>query len=370
MHYTSYLYEKFINIIGLITALLGDFYRKNLKKLKNKHKIKMRKSSHTDSSIAGSPVMLTTFMYYCFLAGVIMSLYSYKVFQTVVKEKSFSKAAKALNLTPSAVSHNIAKFEEEIGFPVFEHMKRSAELNDAGLQIYPYIEDILNTNELLEKRISQINDASVGTVRLGLVDSVAVNWLPDIMKHFREQYPRVEVELKESTYNELVEDVTERQLDLAFVSYAAIRANKVPLQFIPLYQDRMVCVTPGGYVPENGDYITFDELKKLSFFFPTGVNSADVMSILDENEYQYTPRHASITNSSLVAMVRGGCGVGVAAWLSVKCASNLEGLNVYPIFPFKYRTLGLITREPRYLMSAATAMIGVIKEYVSGLTRE
>ncbi len=298
-----------------------------------------------------------------------MSLYSYKVFQTVVKKKSFSKAAKVLHLTPSAVSHSIAKFEEEIGFPVFEHTKRSAELNDAGLQIYHYIDDILNTNDMLEKRVSQISDASAGTVRMGMVESVTVNWLPGIIGTFRERYPKVEVELHENTYTELVESVKNRALDMAFISYAAVKNNPTPLQFIPLYQDRMVCVAPEDFTPENGDYITIDELRRSEFFFPTGVNSADVREILDANGVPYVPRHESITNASLVAMVRIGCGLGIDAMLSVKSVTDLSGLRIYPIFPFSYRTIGLITREPKYLMSAANAMIEVIQEYVGGLAR-
>ena len=296
-----------------------------------------------------------------------MSLYSYKVFQTVVREKSFSRAAKVLNLTPSAVSHSIAKFEEEIGFPVFEHTKRSATLNDAGLQIYNYIEDILNTNEMLEKRISQINDASVGIVKLGLVESVTVNWLPDIIRLFRKKYPHVEVELKENTYSHLVENVIDRKLDLAFVSYAAVKNSGTALQFIPLYQDKMVCVAPEDFEPENGDFVTIDELRHLDFFFPTGVNSADVQAILDENDYRYEPRHESITNASLVAMVRSGCGIGIDALLSVKCVTDLSGLKILPLFPFCYRTIGLITREPKYLMSTTEALIDCIKEYTASL---
>lgn len=52
-----------------------------------------------------------------------MTLLSYQVFQTVVGQGSFQKAAEILNLTPSAVSHAIASMEQELGFSLFTRNK-------------------------------------------------------------------------------------------------------------------------------------------------------------------------------------------------------------------------------------------------------
>lgn len=48
-----------------------------------------------------------------------MTLFSYKVFVTIVEHMNFRKAAEELNLTPSAVSHCVSGMEEELGFPLF-----------------------------------------------------------------------------------------------------------------------------------------------------------------------------------------------------------------------------------------------------------
>ena len=52
-----------------------------------------------------------------------MTLLSYQIFQTVVEQGSFQRAAEVLNLTPSAISHAISTAEKELGFPLFNRNK-------------------------------------------------------------------------------------------------------------------------------------------------------------------------------------------------------------------------------------------------------
>ena len=122
-----------------------------------------------------------------------MSLYTYRVFHTIVQCKSFARAAGQLHLTPSAISHAVSDMEEEFGFPLFIREKKNVTLTENGAQIYSYIQDILYTSDLLEKRISQINGSQRGSVRLGLIDSTAIQWLEGIMNAFRAKSPNIEV---------------------------------------------------------------------------------------------------------------------------------------------------------------------------------
>ena len=57
-----------------------------------------------------------------------MTLLSYEIFQTILEQGSFTKAAQILHLTPSAISHSISSMEEEIGFPLFIRSKNGVRL--------------------------------------------------------------------------------------------------------------------------------------------------------------------------------------------------------------------------------------------------
>ena len=72
-----------------------------------------------------------------------MTLLSYQVFQTVVGQGSFQKAAEILNLTPSAVSHAIASMEQELGFSLFTRNKAGVALTNYGEHLLPYVNAVL-----------------------------------------------------------------------------------------------------------------------------------------------------------------------------------------------------------------------------------
>ena len=297
-----------------------------------------------------------------------MSLYTYRVFHNIVQCKSFARAAGQLHLTPSAISHAVSDMEEEFGFPLFIREKKNVTLTENGAQIYSYIQDILYTSDLLEKRISQINGSQRGSVRLGLIDSTAIQWLEGIMNAFRAKSPNIEVIVRENTYHSLVGAVINRGLDLAIVSHSSIRSLTVPLQFIPLYEDRLICVSPKEYVPRNRNFITPEELDKLELILPLGGNESDVEQYLAAQNIQGICRSSAITNSSLVSMVRSGFGHAVDASLSLYSAGKLDDLNVYPIVPSGSRTLGIITQDPKFLAPAVNDMIICIQEFVNHYT--
>lgn len=293
-----------------------------------------------------------------------MSLYTYKVLNTIVRCKSFAGAAEELHLTPSAISHMVADMEEEFGFTLFVRERKNVTLTENGEQIYGFIQDILYTSDLLEKRVSQINGSKRGRVRLGLIDSTATQWLSGIMSAYRRNAPDIDVIVRENTYHALVEAVIKRDLDLAIVSHSSIRSLTVPLQFIPLYEDRLICVSPKEYVPQNGNFITPEELDKLALILPLGGNESDVEQYLADQGIQGRCQNSAITNSSLLSMVRSGLGHAVDASLSLYSAGTLENLNVYPIVPSGSRTLGIITQDPKFLAPATQEMISCIQEYV------
>ncbi len=65
-----------------------------------------------------------------------MSIYGYTIFETVLEQNSFIKAASILNLTPSAVSHAIAKLERDVGFQLFIRNRNGISLTREAEKFY------------------------------------------------------------------------------------------------------------------------------------------------------------------------------------------------------------------------------------------
>lgn len=124
-----------------------------------------------------------------------MTLLSYQVFQTVVGQGSFQKAAEILNLTPSAVSHAIASMEQELGFSLFTRNKAGVALTNYGEHLLPYVNAVLNSDESLQQAIAGLNGLKMGNVKVGCFSSVCTNWMTDIIHSFHQRYPDINIEL-------------------------------------------------------------------------------------------------------------------------------------------------------------------------------
>ena len=134
-----------------------------------------------------------------------MTLFSYEIFDAVARQGSFNKAAQQLHLTPSAISHAIAVMEEELGFALFNRGKNGVSMTSYGASLYPSIRAVLNSDEALKQSIARLNGLEKGKVKLGAFNSVCASLLPGLLKSFAAQYPQIEIEVYQGTYDDVKE---------------------------------------------------------------------------------------------------------------------------------------------------------------------
>ncbi|ARW23063.1 HTH-type transcriptional regulator HdfR [Levilactobacillus brevis] len=104
--------------------------------------------------------------------------FAYRVFQAIVQEQTFYRAAQTLNVTPSAISHSVNQLEKELGFPLFIRNRTGVELTPDGQSILPLIQGVINAEDRLQQAAANINGLNAGSVRLGAFSSVCITWLP------------------------------------------------------------------------------------------------------------------------------------------------------------------------------------------------
>ena len=147
-----------------------------------------------------------------------MTLLSYQVFQAVVEQGSFRKAAQVLNLTPSAVSHAVTSMEQELGFTIFTRSKSGISLTNYGETLQPYINAVLNSEESLNQAVSKLNGLQQGIVKVGCFSSVCTNWMTDIIESFQVKYPGISLEVYQGTYADVSHWIKTGIVDRGFLS--------------------------------------------------------------------------------------------------------------------------------------------------------
>ncbi|MFH8136301.1 LysR family transcriptional regulator [Pantoea osteomyelitidis] len=118
-----------------------------------------------------------------------------QAFIAVAREKSFTKAAAGLGVSPSALSHTIRNLEERIGVRLLARTTRNVAPTEAGehllLSVAPLFEQINNEIE----RIAELRDKPAGTIRITCSDDAAEGLLRPILPDFLEKYPDISVEI-------------------------------------------------------------------------------------------------------------------------------------------------------------------------------
>ena len=166
-----------------------------------------------------------------------------------------------------------------------------------------YVKDILATQRMMELRISQLREASAGIVKLGLINSPTYRWLEEIVRRFSVEHPHVELHFQENTYQKLIEDVLSQELEIAIVSHTSIRDVSIPLQFIPLYNDRIVCVSKDPIPTELGEFLSAEKLNGRKLILARDGDESDVMAYLRKQSVDIQCTCTAITDTSLVSLV-------------------------------------------------------------------
>jgi DNA-binding transcriptional LysR family regulator len=287
-----------------------------------------------------------------------VTLLSYEIFQTIIEQGSFAKAAQLLHLTPSAVSHSISSMEEEVGFPLFIRNKNGVQLTSAGEQISPYLQKIVQANNSLLQTVSEMKGLQTGTVKIGCVNSVCIAWMPAIIESFSEKHPQIDLEVYQGSYTDVVTWVRNGVIDIGIASDAVDDG----LPFIPLCKDPLVCVTPMGYFPKGTKTITPEDLKNQPFVIQQDSCDIDVINYLTNYKLDIRANCHILDDQSALAMVECGAGISIMPELIIK--NIVRKVDIYPLNPEQHRTLGIMSLNDDFLSPASTVMVEHIKEFV------
>ncbi|MBW8320506.1 MAG: LysR family transcriptional regulator, partial [Rhizobium sp.] len=141
-----------------------------------------------------------------------------RTFVAIAETGSFTLAADRVFRTPSAVSMQIKKLEEQLNATLFLRDARSVTLTESGETLLPYARRMLAlSNEAVGRfRMPEMK----GVVRLGAPDDIGERFMPTILRRFAEVYPAIMVDLTVDTSGQLRRRLQEQRLDLTLVNCA------------------------------------------------------------------------------------------------------------------------------------------------------
>lgn len=165
-----------------------------------------------------------------------------RTFAVAAETESFSAAGQRLGLTQSAVSTQIRRLEDELGYILFDRTGKAVTLSGDGRDALQQATRILELFDGMKRRDA---DAGRRVISVGAISTVQDSFLPRALLRFRHAQPSAQVNIVPGTSTQLLTRVDAHELDVAVMIKPRL-GLPADLKWIPLMQERYVGIAPKG----------------------------------------------------------------------------------------------------------------------------
>ena len=233
----------------------------------------------------------------------------YKIFLYLYEEKSISKTANKLYVSQPAISYSLKELESQLGYTLFYRNSKGIEPTMEANELYGYISTAFNILNDAEEHIKNLNDLSIGTIRIGTISHIFVFYLSKYIAEFRKLFPGINFEIVCKSTADMVEMLETRKLDVIIDTLPInSKRNVTKITLSKLHN----CFAYNKEAFKDLDIKDVKDLAQYPIILPNA--SASIRLKLDEymesQNTKLTPVLESWANEIMLDMVRRGVGIG------------------------------------------------------------
>jgi DNA-binding transcriptional LysR family regulator len=286
--------------------------------------------------------------------------------EAVGRTRSFGRAARELGYTQSAVSQQIARLERNVGQRLVDRPggPRPVDLTDAGRLLLRHADAIVAQLDAAQADLDAFAEGAAGPLRLGIYQSVGARILPGLIRRFKQEWPRVEVSVREEIdAADLLRLLEHGELDLTF---ADLPLPEGPFESEEVLRDPYVLlVQAGSELAKRDSAPPFRELSGVPIV--TWRHVGEHETYLRGRVPDLNIVFRSDDNGTLVGLVAEGLGVAVVPQLVVNPRNP-----AYVALPFGNRIpprhLAIVWHRDRFRSAATESFVELAKTLTTELS--
>lgn len=147
-----------------------------------------------------------------------MNIQQFQYIIAVAEHKHFELASEKCFISQSTLSTMISRFEDEIGFKIFDRKKKPVQLTNEGVLIIEQLKIIANNIEQLKELTSEVKGEIKGSLTLSVIPTIAPFLLPIFLQDFAKKFPNLNIKVREETTTEIIRKLKNRELDIGILS--------------------------------------------------------------------------------------------------------------------------------------------------------
>ena len=279
-----------------------------------------------------------------------MDITSLSAFIAVARFQSFSKASEALYLSQSAVSKRVAALEDELDTQLFNRVSRQISLTEAGRQLLPKADELVQQAEELQRYASTLSDDISGSLSIAIAHHIGLHRLPPILRRFNQQYPQVSLDIRFEDSDQAFHAVEQGDIEFALITLPTKAPDQLEREVV--WQDELSIVVGREHDLADNKRIEFQHLAD----YPAVLTSSDTETYkIIRREFDKTDSDLQVqmqTNNLETLKMLSAAGLGWSLLPTTMIDAQLVQLHSNVTLS---RELGLLRHRRRSLSNAALA---------------
>lgn len=237
------------------------------------------------------------------------TLHQLKVFETVARNGSFTRAAEELLITQPTVSSQVKQLTKSVGLPLFEQIGKSLYLTDAGRELLATCQEVFEKLNNFEIKIADLKGTKQGQLNLAVI-TTAKYFVPRLLGSFCQNYPGIEVALKVTNHQEIQQRMLDNKDDLYVISSPQ---TDIDLISKPFLDNPLVVVARKDHPLAAKKNIDIQELNDQPFIMrEQGSGTRDaIYKLFAENNIEVKVKLELGSNEAIKQAILGGLGISI-----------------------------------------------------------
>jgi DNA-binding transcriptional LysR family regulator len=283
-----------------------------------------------------------------------ITLRQLKVFASVARHLSFTRAAEELHLTQPAVSMQVKQLEGQLDSALFEQLGKKIYLTEAGEEVYHYSRLIAQQLDELETVLANIKGLAHGKLRIS-VATTANYFAPHLLAAFCQRYPGVNVILNVTNRQTLLHQLSENEVDMVVMGQPPAGME---LEADAFMDNPLVTIAPPDHPLAGKKRIPLKKLEEEVFLVrETGSGTRIAMQrFFDKHGITITTSMEVSSDEAIKQSVQAGLGLGMMSQDAVQLELSMGKLAILDIEEFPLmRHWYLVHRKGKRLSAIAQA---------------
>ena len=290
-----------------------------------------------------------------------MDISSLQAFIAVARNKSFSKASEHLFITQPAISKRVASLEEELGIQLFSRVARQISLTEAGKQLLPKAQELVDQAENMQRYASNLSDEISGNLSIAIAHHVGLHRMPPILREFNLRFSNVNLDIRFEDSEQACASVEQGDIEFAVITLP----QKPPKNLIKhaIWQDPLSIVVSVDHALAQINKVTFSDLAQFPSVIPSQETETHKIIRREFEQRQLSLNVQMQTNNleTLKMLAVAGLGWSLLPQTMLKQQDHSTEFCVLNLDVALSRELGLVIHRRRSLSNAALALKSLIE---------